>query len=289
MPFSITMRSAYTLAITALLSLCTVCANAADLQTFELQTPAGHYHVEIRERNDGDQRFLLQKDRKNLLDQTAHNFALVDPTSKEPNLGYEGSNLPLFDFDGSGTKDLIVRTWNGGAHCCYTYDIYSLSNKASRIWHFDAGDGHMLTSPSNVSGLPVILIEDATFRYWGAGVTDMPVVALRWQSGKFKVDLERMRSGRDKNPQPSVEEVKEYLKKGTTSVLSGYMLNLYYSGHAKEANTFLESVWNGCADVKKMGSAKAFKHDFLKQMLSSPFFDDIETLNHGQVDFQEVK
>lgn len=167
MPFSITMRSAYTLAITALLSLCTVCANAADLQTFELQTPAGHYHVEIRERNDGDQRFLLQKDRKNLLDQTAHNFALVDPTSKEPNLGYEGSNLPLFDFDGSGTKDLIVRTWNGGAHCCYTYDIYSLSNKASRIWHFDAGDGHMLTSPSNVSGLPVILIEDATFRYWG--------------------------------------------------------------------------------------------------------------------------
>jgi|688.fasta_scaffold60574_3 hypothetical protein len=289
MHFSINARLAVVLAVFSLVcpSVRSVCA--ADLQTFELQTPAGHYHVEIRERSDGDQRFLLQKDKKNLLDQTAHNFALIDPTSKEPNLGYEGSNLPLFDIDGSGTKDLIVRTWNGGAHCCYTYDIYSLSNRASKIWHFSASDGHMLTMPPNVAGLPIILIEDATFRYWGVGVAEMPVVALRWQNGQFRVDLDRMRSGKDKHPLPSVEEVKEYLKKGATAVLSDYMLNLYYTGHAKEANSFLETAWNSSADIKKMGSAKAFKHDFMKQMLLSPFFDDIETLNHAQVDFQEVK
>ncbi len=269
-------------------------ALAANVQTFELQTPAGSYHVEIRERSEGDERLLVQKNKKNLLDQTEHNFALIDPTSKEPNLGYTGSNLPLFDFDGDGTKDLIVRIWNGGAHCCYTYDIYSLANRASKIWHFSAGDGHMLTMPANTGGLPILLIEDSTFRYWGAGVMVMPVVALRWQPdkikvGAFKVDMDRMRSGKDKNPLPSEEEVKRSLKKNSTSDLCDYMLNLYYTGHAKEANKFLETVWPGNADVKKIGTAAAFKHDFMKQLTTSPFFDAIESLNHGQVDFQEVK
>lgn len=263
--------------------------SAANVQSFELPTSAGQFHVEIRERSEGDERLLVQKGKKNMLDQTAHNFALIDPTSKDPNLGYTGTSLPLFDFDGDGTKDLIVRAWNGGAHCCYTYDIYSLSNKVSRIWHFDASDGHMLTMPSNVSGLPIILIEDATFRYWGQGVMVMPVVALRWQKDKFRVDLERMRSGKDKHPLPSVEAVRQSLRKGQTDELSDYMLNLYYSGHGKDANNFLDSVWSSNADVKKMGSAAAFKRDFMTRMVSSPFFEDIENLNHGQVDFLEVK
>jgi len=269
-------------------------ALAADVQTFDLQTPNGPYHVEIRERSEGDERLLVQKGKKNLLDQTEHNFALIDPTSKEPNLGYSGGSLPLFDFDGNGTKDLIVRIWNGGAHCCYTYDIYSLANRASKIWHFSAGDGHMLTMPTNTSGLPIILIEDSTFRYWGVGTFVMPVVALRWQPdkvkvGAFKVDLDRMRSGKDKHPLPTVEEVKRSLKNHSTNDLCDYMLNLYYTGHAKEANKFLETVWTGNADIEKMGTAAAFRHDFMKQLTTSPFFDAIETLNHGQVDFQEVK
>ncbi len=277
------------------LSLCfTGAVLAANVQTFELQTPAGPYHVEIRERSEGDERLLVQKNKKNLLDQVDHNFALIDPTSKEPNLGYTGSNLPLFDFDGNGTKDLIVRIWNGGAHCCYTYDIYSLANRASKIWHFSAGDGHMLTMPANSGGLPIILIEDSTFRYWGAGVDVMPVVALRWQPdkikiGAFKVDMGRMRSGEDKHRLPSEDEVKRSLKKNFTSVLSDYMLNLYYTGHGKDANKFLETVWPGSANIEKMGTASAFKHDFMKQLTTSPFFDAIESLNHGQVDFQEVK
>jgi len=277
------------------LSLCSTSAViAADVQTFDLKTPSGPYHVEIRERSEGDERFLVQKNKRNLLDQVAHNFALIDMTSKEPNLGYTGNNLPLFDFDGDGTKDLIVRIWNGGAHCCYTYDIYSLANRASKIWHFSAGDGHMLTTPSNVAGLPIILIEDSTFRYWGPGVMDMPVVALRWQPdkvkvGAFKVDMERQRSGKDKHPLPSVEDVKRSLKNDTTSELCGYMLNLYYTGHAKDANKFLETVWAANADIKKMGTATAFQRDFIKQLTTSPFFDAIESLNQGQVDFLEVK
>ncbi|MBI2809782.1 MAG: hypothetical protein HYX67_02970 [Candidatus Melainabacteria bacterium] len=278
----------------ALSLCCTGAVLAANVQTFELQTPAGPYHVEIRERSEGDERLLVQKNKKNLLDQTDHNFALIDPTSKEPNLGYTGSNLPLFDFDGNGTKDLIVRIWNGGAHCCYTYDIYSLANRASKIWHFSAGDGHMLTMPTNTGGLPIILIEDSTFRYWGAGVEVMPVVALRWQPdkikvGAFKVDMDRMRSGKDKHPLPTEDQVKRSLKKKLTSDLTDYMLNLYYTGHGKEANKFLETVWPGNADIEKMGTASAFKHDFMKQLTTSPFFDAIESLNHGQVDFQAVK
>lgn len=264
-------------------------ALAANVQSFDLSTPAGPFHVEIRERTEGDERILVQKNKKNLLDQTAHKFALIDVTSKEPNLGYTGSNLPLFDFDGNGTKDLIVRTWSGGAHCCYTYDVYSLANKVSRIWHYNASDGHMLTMPSDVTGLPIILVEDATFRYWGQGVDVMPVVALRWQKDKFRADLERMRSGKDKHPLPTVETVKKSLKNGNTGDLCDYMLNLYYTGHGKDANNFLDGVWNANADIKKMGSATAFRRDFMKQMVSSPFFEDLENLNHGQVDFQEVK
>ncbi len=68
-----------TLFLALALSACgTVPVLAANVQTFELQTPAGAYHVEIRERTEGDERLLVQKNKKSLLDQVEHNFALIE-------------------------------------------------------------------------------------------------------------------------------------------------------------------------------------------------------------------
>ncbi|HEY9713959.1 MAG TPA: hypothetical protein V6C72_10845, partial [Chroococcales cyanobacterium] len=92
------------------------------------------------------QRLYIRKRWKPMLDVSGYGYALVDPAADQPNLGYEGpSPPPLYDLTGDGIHDLVIRLWTGGAHCCYTYDIYSLDAKFKHIWHFSAGDGHMLT------------------------------------------------------------------------------------------------------------------------------------------------
>ena len=223
------------------------------------------------------QRFLVRKSGKILADQSAYNFALVEPTDAQPNMGCKDTRLPLHDLTGDGIQDIIVRIWSGGAHGTYTYDIYSLDGSLKKLWHFNAGDGHMLTMPKSPPGwLPVIVIEDDTFRYWRTGAFAMPAVPMRWSSArhKFCPELSLMHHKLDavKHAQKSHRVLSE-LNDGRPQTIYEYIISLYYSGNGSAAR-----------DLMRQGkftgeSFEAFHTAFLKQLASSPFYSSVRSVN----------
>jgi hypothetical protein len=43
------------------------------------------------------------------------------------------------DIDGDGSADLVVTSWSGGAHCCYSTQVYSVGAEVRRILSLDTG------------------------------------------------------------------------------------------------------------------------------------------------------
>jgi hypothetical protein len=226
------------------------------------------------------QQLTIKHFSRTILNQTAHNFAVVDPYSATPNLGIEqGVPIPAYDLTGDKMPDLVIRTWTGGAHCCYIYDIYSLGPTFKKIWHFDAGDGHMLTSErSERNERPTLYMEDAVFRYWRNGIYEFPVVPIRWNGLSFAVDKSMMAKSRVGHGKYFVSQVQNSaIHTSVQNELEENFLRLYYSGRAVEAKKLIPKI--------KMPneSENQFHADFLHQLKKSLFYPDVLSVNKNNL------
>jgi hypothetical protein len=236
------------------------------------------YSIKINDfLKDGEslQRLVIRSKNRTVLDQTAHNFAVVDPFSAIPNLGLDHARLLVNDLTGDGKQSLIIRTWSGGAHCCYSYDIYSVTDSLKKIWHFDAHDGHMLTARKNQKSLPTLYIEDATFRYWGVCVPIMPVVALEWNGRTFAPVHSKMIHKLDvQDNQKATMSFLKSLKPDQQQEFYGLIIKLYYSGNAEAAMRYLKEAKGESYDSEHT--------DLVRQLKTSPFYDDVRAINRDQ-------
>lgn len=255
--------------------------DGADDYSYRLGTRY-NYRVRIRECLTGSEprkRLVVEQNGHIRLDLSGFDYALVDPTASEPNLGVQGSGrLHLFDLNGDGNKEIIIRLWSGGAHCCYTYDIYSLSSKLHHIWHFAGFDGHMLKmEPAGINKLPVLYMEDATFRYWRTGVYQFPAIPLQW-NGKTIVPVRaNMRKPLDAKLRNEQAQAEDQLRSGCAEGLYQCLVSLYYRGHADEARRWL-------AHLNLQGeSAETLRSDFVQQLGKSPFYRDVRAINSGKL------
>ncbi len=197
------------------------------------------------------------------------------------------------DLTGDGTPNIVVHHWTWGMHCCYTVYVFSLGEDVRLIDTFDVQDDSLFTFEDiDHDGSWEFLTRDYTFAYWNASFagSPAPLVILRYEDGRYRLALDLMAS-----PLPDpVEEFKAMVrsqewcaenthawrKAGTcvTSPVWGYMLELIYTGHPREAWEFLDRAWSGSADAKLL-----FIRDFKDQLALSPYASELP------VDLREIR
>lgn len=106
------------------------------------------------------------------------------------------------DLDADGTEELVVASWSGGAHCCWTVAIFELGGSPRLIEEIDAQNGMGIVKESDVTGVPtsggparyLLDIPDQSFCYWNAPyvASPKPSVYSRLEHGRLVVALDVM-------------------------------------------------------------------------------------------------
>src|SRR4029079_3642213 len=158
----------------------------------------------------------------------------------------------LFDFLGTGKKQLVVHTYSGGAHCCYDYVIYDLSPKFRTIYDSrlqDSGNdvgNELVPTDLNGDGVYEIRQDVMAFDYWFASHANsiFPPAILQYdkKSGHYR---------------PANKKFSEHIKAELDNLLKGpdaitdpetsvraRILYLLYAGERDEAMKVFEQEYN---------------------------------------------
>lgn len=137
--------------------------------------------------SDSGQVLQIWRGKKKLLDRRAHGIWIFSLDKQELSSEIKpGDRVVVRDLTGDGIIDVITQEWSGGAHCCYTFDVYSLGASLRHIWHQAAGNGHLhVDIPKR--GLPRLEVEnDTEHNRTGAALSDMPLDIYQWKNGGMR-------------------------------------------------------------------------------------------------------
>ncbi len=256
----------------ALLAVSTICSTPtrAEILSEDKRVISG-YTLVFRKFNWNSQFgtiLEIKKGKRRVLRRQAHGLWIFSMDKQAESFDLKPSDpVRVADLNGDGVKDVVIQEWSGGAHCCYTYDIYSLlPGGLKTIWHCDGGDGHLaIETPKK--GPAVLVIEDASLAYWVTSFADAPIpkVYLRWTDGAFRVDAKRMRKPVD--PQ----KFKECAADPNSIASAKYFVQLVYEGHADKALEVLSKL----SPAERKEFLKGFNENFRK----SPHYSQIIALS----------
>jgi len=196
----------------------------------------------------------------------------------------------IIDITGDGIPDLVVETFSGGAHCCYTYYLYSLGKKFKPIAVLETKDSSLRFQDLDGDSIYEILGRDYTFAYWQTYFADSPApeVILRHTGEGYHLALDLMR----KSP-PSEEELSKQITDvrrqfgdpvmetfqdpawrtaRVPSSLWETMLDLIYGGNSQVAWDFFSRAW-----PKNEKGENEFLAAFKAKLQTSPYWADLKT------------
>ena len=196
------------------------------------------------------------------------------------------ANTPIaIDVIGDGIPNVVVETYSGGVHCCFSYFIFELGEHFRLINHIDAGDYPIwFRQHDNEPGLEIKL-GDVNFLYWKTGFAGSPVprVLLKYRNGRDRPDPKLMRE-----PPMALATLKKLAEEIKTSDrwdknedaplpprLWAVMLDLIYSGNMGQTREFLEMSWPPSRQGKHQFADKFFNC----QLRRSHYWPTIAILN----------
>jgi len=181
------------------------------------------------------------------------------------------------DLTGDGRPDMMITSWSGGAHCCFTHYIFELDPTFRLIATLNDGDtdfGHFEDLDHNGR---YFYVTCEIWSYWPASFAGSVShkVILKWDKDRFRLDLQRM-----KRPAPTPKQWKAALKKADDAAddrpslgvaLWDTVLDLIYTGHSSLAWKFTGEV---SPNVLKGNNPSL--EDFCSMLKSSEYWPDLE-------------
>lgn len=114
-----------------------------------------------------------------------------DPKTDQILIAGAGEDLNL-----DGVSEVVLTAYSGGAHCCYTVNIFECppNGPPRHVAHIPAQNGMGFKRLS--TGETIVDITDQTFDYWNAPHSDSPFhsVWYRLRAGRLEVALDQMPS-----------------------------------------------------------------------------------------------
>lgn len=167
------------------------------------------------------------------------------------------------DLNLDGVPELLVVQFSGGAHCCYTVTLFTLTEPAQLIGTINAVNG--MAASALPTGEVLLNIPDQSFDYWKTGHagSPQPDVLYRLTPQGLVIALDEMlRSGDELTPQ-KLSNLRTSLSLGPgadqlDSDLWRVMLQLMYAGRESEAWEFFDRAW-----PEQMPGKDQFKAEFL--------------------------
>lgn len=187
---------------------------------------------------------------------------------------------PGTDVTGDGTPDLVLLSFSGGAHCCFTLEVYALGQSFAKIAAVDGENSPPLLQQREGEAAYVVELVDWTFAYWHAPFVESPspLVYLRWSPDGYQPAPELMRAEplSENDLERKVASLAKDMAEAGKPVpeLWREMLTMIYKGQATQAFQLLNGAW----PEDQIGRA-AYLTQFGAQLGLSPYFPALITLN----------
>jgi hypothetical protein len=120
--------------------------------------------------------------------------------------GFQRIELSSDDVDiaGSPDPDLVLYTWTGGAHCCFSQVLID-GRSGRRLGEVEIGNGDPTPFiPAKTKGLAravAINVDDVTaFKFGSYADSPMARILIVFENGRFGLDLKRMKAAAPESP-----------------------------------------------------------------------------------------
>jgi len=184
-----------------------------------------------------------------ILDQTGLKVAEikdfdVEPDPRETVEGFSGGTL---DLDGDGSEDLLLRTFSGGAHCCYGLKAYSLGKgfkKIADLKLLDCGEKVRLKDLNNDRTLEIIAC-NAAFTYIKGlpfSLSPFPPLVFGLEGGHYANQDKKYPQVFDEDA--ATEKKKVDAKTANEGDILQIVLNYFLSGRESEGWKQFDSLYN---------------------------------------------
>ncbi|MBK9153051.1 MAG: hypothetical protein IPM25_02325 [Chloracidobacterium sp.] len=184
------------------------------------------------------------------------------------------------DKTGDGNPDIAVRSWSGGAHCCFGLHFFELGRQFRAVPPIMTGDAEVSVVGRNPKGGLRLKTADSAFAYWNTSfaASPFPDLILDFQKGEWRPNFAAMKKQAPTKAQLAAEAAKIRPKLSTKpyegvdvgyleEVFWGTILDLIYAGNESAAWDYLDLVW----PEEKPGKER-FKADLQDQLGKSRFW-----------------
>ncbi len=246
----------------------------------------GAYTVEIqRDDSGGAQAAVIRRGRERVWEGTGFRFTFGEaPGADEAD---RAALAPAVrDLTGDGVPELVLSDWSGGAHCCFTYYVFSLGPRLAVLdtiplehsdqARFEDRDG---------DGAHELRTRDWTFAYWNTSFNGSPAPEVVLELGDRGYRLAERFARR---PPLSADSVRgqvarvrgewEPARRFPPVPLWRTLVEMVYGGNAAQAAPFVACAWQGDDTGREV-----FLRYFRDRLVESPHFEELDALNGGNL------